>query len=39
MKKTVHIKWGWFEILHAAQRELLPRCNFFHKNQQKVRED
>ena len=39
VQKTEHINWEWFGILHAAQRKLLPKCNFFHKNPQKVTEN
>ena len=39
VQKTEHINWVWFGILHAAQRKLFPKFNFFHKNPQKVIED
>ena len=29
VQKTEHINWAWFEIPHAAQRKLFPKCNFF----------
>ena len=39
VQKTEHISRGWFGILHAAQRKILPKCNFFLKDPQKGKED
>ena len=39
VEETEHMNWEWFGIFHAAQRKLLPKYNFFHKNPQKVIED
>ena len=39
VQKTEHINWGWFGTPHAAQRKLLPKCNFFRNNPQEVIEE
>ena len=39
IQKNEHINWGWFGILHDAQKKLLSKCNFFFNNPQKVIED
>ena len=39
VQKGEHINWGWFGILHAAQRKTLLKGNFFCKDPQKVKED